>query len=144
MPPLTTAALRGHVRAARKLLELGARPDTQDSPPPPRTKWTRRVPHPVLIGHAASPPRQQDWDQWTALHYAAYIGTARHAEVADMLLAFGADLYETTWNGAPPSLRCMMASLPPPCPEGCLLRRGREGVYSRDTGRGNSREGGGG
>ena len=25
--------------------------------PPPRTKWTRRVPHPVLIGHAASPPR---------------------------------------------------------------------------------------
>ena len=23
------------------------------SPPPPRTKWTRRVPHPVLIGHAA-------------------------------------------------------------------------------------------
>ena len=22
-------------------------------PPPPRTKWTRRVPHPVLIGHAA-------------------------------------------------------------------------------------------
>ena len=23
-------------------------------PPPPRTKWTRRVPHPVPIGHAAS------------------------------------------------------------------------------------------
>ena len=23
-------------------------------PPPYRTKWTRRVPHPVLIGHAAS------------------------------------------------------------------------------------------
>ena len=23
-------------------------------PPPPRTKWTRRVPYPVLIGHAAS------------------------------------------------------------------------------------------
>ena len=23
-------------------------------PPPPRTKWIRRVPHPVLIGHAAS------------------------------------------------------------------------------------------
>ena len=22
--------------------------------PPPGTKWTRRVPHPVLIGHAAS------------------------------------------------------------------------------------------
>jgi len=28
-------------------------PDGAD-PPPPRTKWTRRVPHPVLIGHAAS------------------------------------------------------------------------------------------
>ena len=25
-------------------------------PPPPRTKWTRRVPHPVLIGHTASLP----------------------------------------------------------------------------------------
>ena len=24
------------------------------TPPPCRTKWTRRVPHPVLIGHAAS------------------------------------------------------------------------------------------
>ena len=24
------------------------------APPSPRTKWTRRVPHPVLIGHAAS------------------------------------------------------------------------------------------
>ena len=24
------------------------------SPPPSHTKWTRRVPHPVLIGHAAS------------------------------------------------------------------------------------------
>jgi len=23
-----------------------------DPPPPPRTRWTRRVPHPVLIGHA--------------------------------------------------------------------------------------------
>ena len=23
-------------------------------PPPPRNKWTRRFPHPVLIGHAAS------------------------------------------------------------------------------------------
>ena len=23
-------------------------------PPPPRAKWTRRVPHPVLIGHGVS------------------------------------------------------------------------------------------
>ena len=27
---------------------------SQAPSPPPRTKWTRRVPHPVLIGHAAS------------------------------------------------------------------------------------------
>ena len=27
---------------------------TVPPPPAPRTKWTRRVPHPVLIGHAAS------------------------------------------------------------------------------------------
>ena len=31
-----------------------ARADNGPPPPPPRTKWTRRVPHPVLIGHAAS------------------------------------------------------------------------------------------
>ena len=43
-PPVRTAA----APAARR---AGALP-----PPPllPRTKWSRRVPHPVLIGHAAS------------------------------------------------------------------------------------------
>ena len=30
-----------------------APPESVPSPPPPRTKWTRCVPHPVLIGHAA-------------------------------------------------------------------------------------------
>ena len=30
-----------------------ASPPATDPPPPSRTKWTRRVPHPVLIGHAA-------------------------------------------------------------------------------------------
>ena len=29
--------------------------DSEQVRPPPRTKWTRHVPHPVLIGHAASP-----------------------------------------------------------------------------------------
>ena len=29
-------------------------PPPPPPPPPSRTKWTRRVPHPVLIGHAAS------------------------------------------------------------------------------------------
>ena len=31
-----------------------ATPPPPPPPRPPRTKWTRRVPHPVLIGHAAS------------------------------------------------------------------------------------------
>jgi len=31
-----------------------AGPARPEVPPPPRTKWTRRVPHPVLIGHTAS------------------------------------------------------------------------------------------
>ena len=41
----------GLLRAAR-----GEHPGGRSPPPPPRprTKWTRRVPHPVLIGHAAS------------------------------------------------------------------------------------------
>jgi len=48
-------------RAAARAL-LGRPPPPRDAPPPPsRTNRTRRVPHPVLIGHAASlrqpPPR---------------------------------------------------------------------------------------
>ena len=37
---------------APRALTHGRPPATR---PPPRTKWTRRVPHPVLIGHAAVP-----------------------------------------------------------------------------------------
>ena len=46
-------AARRPARAARR---VGARDPSRGAPhpPPPRTKWTRRVPHPVLIGHAAS------------------------------------------------------------------------------------------
>jgi hypothetical protein len=34
----------------------------ESSPPPPsRTKWTRRVPHPVLIGHAADVQGVANW-----------------------------------------------------------------------------------
>ena len=47
--------------ALSRVLERGsASPPPRESalscapPPPSRTKWTRRVPHPVLIGHAAS------------------------------------------------------------------------------------------
>ena len=35
--------------------ERRRRSEAAAPPPSPRTKWTRRVPHPVLIGHAASP-----------------------------------------------------------------------------------------
>ena len=40
------------VRARRVVITTGT--FLRGVPPPPRTKWTRRVPHPVLIGRAAS------------------------------------------------------------------------------------------
>ena len=43
------------VPARRAAESRGARPPPPP-PPPSRTKWTRRVPHPVLIGHARVPP----------------------------------------------------------------------------------------
>jgi len=40
---------------ARSAIGIILRPGLQrHAAPPPRTKWTRRFPHPVLIGHAAS------------------------------------------------------------------------------------------
>jgi hypothetical protein len=56
-------ALEAELAAAQAAREAGARvvaraaqgrASLEKVPPPPRTKWTRRVPHPVLIGHAAS------------------------------------------------------------------------------------------
>jgi len=41
-------------RARTRGLTAGAGAQLPPPPPPPRTKWTLRVPHPVLIGHAAS------------------------------------------------------------------------------------------
>jgi hypothetical protein len=64
-PPAAGAPQSGYgpafgapVRAAAGRTD-GPRADEEGSsesppPPPPRTKWTRRVPHPVLTGHAAS------------------------------------------------------------------------------------------
>jgi len=51
-------------RRARERIERHSRRAVRGCalpPPLPRTKWTRRVPHPVLIGHAASlTPYQSD------------------------------------------------------------------------------------
>jgi hypothetical protein len=41
-------------RAAPRPARHRTGPPQRPRPPPPRTKWTNRVPHPVLIGHAAS------------------------------------------------------------------------------------------
>jgi hypothetical protein len=54
------AAARGGGQHARAAHRIGRRGRYRRGagilypPPPSRTKWTRRVPHPVLIGHAAS------------------------------------------------------------------------------------------
>ena len=46
---------RGVGELAACALGLTAAPHAErGAPPHSRTKWTRRVPHPVLIGHAAS------------------------------------------------------------------------------------------
>ena len=50
--PTTCASIVRRCRPPRTA--TGSRP--RRAPAPPRTKWTRRVPHPVLIGHAAMPP----------------------------------------------------------------------------------------
>ena len=50
-PPAPRAGRPCRVALGRQEVLLHQRPPP---PPPPRTKWTRRVPHPVLIGHAAS------------------------------------------------------------------------------------------
>jgi hypothetical protein len=43
-----------HLRPALELSRAADAADAEPTHPPPRTKCTRRVPHPVLIGHAAS------------------------------------------------------------------------------------------
>ena len=49
------------------------------SPLPPRTKWTRRVPHPVLIGHAASLSQVKEGDHLTLLNVHNAFEAARRA-----------------------------------------------------------------
>ena len=49
--PLDVALFKGRCVRACALSALSFQ---HSPPPPPRTKWSRRVPHSVLIGHAAS------------------------------------------------------------------------------------------
>ena len=51
---VTKRKWRALVGDATASLALEVQSFLQEHPPPPRTKWTRRVPHPVLSGHAAS------------------------------------------------------------------------------------------
>ena len=55
--------------AERRRADCQPRPLAPPPPPPPhpRTKWTRRVPHPVLIGHAARTPSRTACRQPEAL-----------------------------------------------------------------------------
>jgi hypothetical protein len=57
-PPAGDAALSAQARRAarQRAADPGLVVTLFDKvpPPPPRTKWTRRVPHPVLNGHAVS------------------------------------------------------------------------------------------
>ena len=50
----TAARRASRAASAVKSAASAERGERSGSPPPPRTQWTRRVPHPVLIGHAAS------------------------------------------------------------------------------------------
>ena len=52
VPASTHVVLKEQYQKA--LRELSQLREQQAPPPSSRTKWTRRVPHPVLIGHAAS------------------------------------------------------------------------------------------
>ena len=83
-------AVPRHAGAARWLRRAGAagrQHKHPPPPPPPRTKWTRRVLYPVLIGHAASltPPLTVD-ERWRRGGEAAGGARTRVAVVSILLL----------------------------------------------------------
>ena len=87
-------ARRGAARVARLL--VGA--CCPRLVPPPRTKWTRRVPHPVLIGHAASL-------DYSSVRAARALSPARESSMAvagSMLLAPALDSMHQTWTDIGP------------------------------------------
>ena len=82
--------------------------------PPPRTKWTRRVPHPVPIGHAASlTPYQSDTPRPSARH-----STPGRA---------GPRTQSTTWARDRRRGRGRVRGAATSVPRGSSLRRARHG-----------------
>jgi hypothetical protein len=65
-------------------------------PPPSRTKWTRRVPHPVLIGHTASlsQVRLGDWTQRCTITLPNDAMTLRDVRRSVQSHCFGVDISE--------------------------------------------------
>jgi hypothetical protein len=104
--PLPCPSPRLPARSARRAPRAGrARPPP---PPPPRTKWTRRVLHPVLIGHAASLTRQA--------------ARAKAREVERRCLALERELHEAQRRA---EVRFPLEPLPPlPPPIGAVAPNG--------------------
>jgi hypothetical protein len=115
------------------------------APPPPRTKWTRRAPHPVLIGHDASLSQVSaafvDLDR-------EFLARARAERLSDgttaLLALLRADTLHVSWVGdsrgsppPPPPLRTRWTRrVPRPVlighDTGVLSRRGRAVRLSED------------
>ena len=77
-PARLTRAARPHRCSSGTWQPTPPRAACAGSPPPsPRTKWTRRVPHPVLIGHAASLGRHMS--RVASLSWASASTISRHA-----------------------------------------------------------------
>ena len=83
--------------------------------PPPRTKWTRRVPHPVLTGHAASlTPYPQDMNAPPARRVAPCPApAARHALSLDLRAQLESSPGDAA-RGRPRSARVPAGAPPPP------------------------------
>jgi hypothetical protein len=113
------------------------------APPLPRTKWTRRVPHPVLIGHAASPRHVAAAEPPAAGDSAVDSWLARTLAQPGGLVSLAAVLRRRP-GGAPPSPRRARAR-PHAAPgaelvaalledAGCWRPSGREGLPRPEIG----------
>ncbi|EKX38044.1 hypothetical protein GUITHDRAFT_144537 [Guillardia theta CCMP2712] len=55
----------------------------------------------LLMNHQVD-VNAQDWNQWTALHWAAHGVKQEHVKIAEILIQHGANIHETTWDGRTP------------------------------------------